>query len=52
MPLYESQAMLWEIGFLLMALVFPIWYILLIVFAEKDKQVDPVEIAKQESPYS
>ncbi|GAA5419911.1 hypothetical protein [Sulfurisphaera tokodaii] len=52
MALYESEAMLWIVGYILMALIYPIWYILLIVFADKDKQVDPVDIAKQESPYS
>ena len=52
MPLYESQAELWIVSFILMALIYPIWYISLIVFADKDKQVDPLEIAKQENPYS
>lgn len=52
MALYESEAMLWIVSYILMALIYPIWYISLIVFADKDKQVDPVDIAKQESPYS
>ncbi|WP_162568988.1 hypothetical protein [Acidianus sulfidivorans] len=49
MAILESEAELWIVGFLGMALIFPIWYILLIVFADKDKQVDPLQIAKQES---
>ncbi|WP_187152762.1 hypothetical protein [Acidianus manzaensis] len=49
MAIFESEADLWIIGFLLMALIYPIWFILLIVFADKDKQVDLNQIAKQES---
>lgn len=52
MAMYETQALLWIIPFTLLSLVYPIWYISLIVFADKDPQVDPEEIAKKESPYS
>jgi hypothetical protein len=52
MAIYESQEELWIIPFTLLGLVYPIWYILLIVLADKDPQVDPVEVAKKESPYS
>lgn len=51
MPIFESEEMLWQIGFLLMALIYPIWYIALIYLADKDKQVDLMDIAKKESPY-
>jgi hypothetical protein len=49
MAIFESEADLWIIGFLLMALIYPIWFILLIVKADKDKQVDPLQVAKQEA---
>ncbi|BBD72209.1 hypothetical protein HS1genome_0598 [Sulfodiicoccus acidiphilus] len=49
MPILESEYMLWGIGFLLMALVYPIWFVLLIVKAEKDPQVDVEELARKES---
>ena len=51
MAIYESEEMLWAVSYLLLALIYPIWYLSLIVFSEKDKQVDPVELAKQENPY-
>lgn len=41
--------MLWELGFLLMALIYPIWYILLIVYADKDPQVDIEKVLKDEA---
>ncbi|WP_160164858.1 hypothetical protein [Candidatus Acidianus copahuensis] len=49
MAIFESQAMLWEIGFLLMALIYPIWFILLIVKADKDKQVEFNDLLRQEA---
>ncbi len=41
--------MLWEIGFLLMALIYPIWYILLIVLADKDPQVEIEKLLRDEA---
>ncbi|WP_162582896.1 hypothetical protein [Acidianus brierleyi] len=49
MAIFESEADLWLFGFLLMALIYPIWFILLIIKADKDPQVDPLQVAKQES---
>jgi hypothetical protein len=49
MALLESEAMIWEFSFLLMALIYPIWYLLLIIKADKDPQLDPLQVAKQES---
>jgi len=49
MAIFESEADLWAISFLLMALIYPIWFILLIAKADKDPQVDPLKVAKQES---
>ncbi|WP_156016011.1 hypothetical protein [Sulfuracidifex metallicus] len=49
MAIFESEAELWAVGFLLMALIYPIVYILLIVKADKDPQVDPLKVAKEES---
>ncbi|MDT7902078.1 MAG: hypothetical protein RRE78_09355 [Acidianus sp.] len=49
MAIFESEADLWIASFLLMALIYPIWYILLIIKADKDPQVDPMQIARQEA---
>jgi hypothetical protein len=49
MPFLESEYMLWGIGFLLMALIYPIVFILLIVRAEKDPRMDLEELARKES---
>ncbi|BDC17665.1 hypothetical protein [Acidianus sp. HS-5] len=49
MAIFESEADLWIVGFLLMSLIYPIWFLLLIIKADKDPQVDPLQIAKQEA---
>jgi hypothetical protein len=41
--------MLWQISFLLMALIYPIWYILLIVKADKDPIVDIEKLLRDEA---
>lgn len=41
--------MLWEYGFLLMALVYPIFFIALIYFADKDPQIEPDQVIRETS---
>ncbi|MEM4746878.1 MAG: hypothetical protein QXF40_05955 [Metallosphaera sp.] len=49
MALLETQLEILQVVFILMAVVFPAWFIILLWKADKDPQVDPMEIAKQES---
>ena len=49
MALVESQVMLYQVSYFLMAVVYPIWFISLIWKADKDPKVDIATIVKQES---
>lgn len=45
---YESEAQIWEIIFLLMAVIYPAVFFLLIWKADKPKRVDPKEVLENE----
>ncbi|QKR00113.1 hypothetical protein GWK48_06755 [Metallosphaera tengchongensis] len=47
--LLETQENLYQVIFFLMAVVYPIWYYIILWKAEKDPQVDISEVMKQES---
>ncbi|EHP70997.1 hypothetical protein MetMK1DRAFT_00015010 [Metallosphaera yellowstonensis MK1] len=49
MALIESQVMLYQVSYFLMAVVYPIWYFILLWKADKDPQVDIAAVVKQES---
>ncbi|QGA69232.1 hypothetical protein [Sulfolobus sp. E11-6] len=49
MAILESISELYGVVYFLMAVVFPIVYIIIIWKADKDPQVDPVDIARKES---
>ncbi len=46
--LYESEAQIWEIIFLLLGVVYPAVFFVLIWKADKLKQVDPKEVLENE----
>ncbi|WP_252896728.1 hypothetical protein [Metallosphaera hakonensis] len=49
MALLETQLNLYQVIYFLMAVVYPIWYYIILWKADKDPQVDIADVVKQEA---